>query len=192
VVAGLVRILALTWRVRYAGRDRLLGLRAEGRPFVFVLWHEHLLPLLWTHRGHPTTLLVSEHADGRLLAGVARRWGFRIVDGSSSRGGVRALRKGIRVLRDGGELAVTPDGPRGPRHLAKPGATFAAAAAGVPLLPVRVRVGSCWRLRSWDRFAIPRPFTTVTVTYGAAVHAGCDPHATARAVETSLSVQPGC
>lgn len=160
-----VGLLARTWRVHTVGQEHLARLRAGKSPFIFALWHGQLLPLLWHHRGHPTTIVASRHADGRLLAAAATAWGFPIIPGSSTRGGAGALRRMIRVLRDGGEVAVAPDGPRGPRHQVKPGAIAAAAVTGAPILPVTARVSDAWRLRSWDGFVIPKPFARVAVVY---------------------------
>lgn len=161
-----VGALGRSWRVHTVGREHLDGLQGRGAPFIYALWHAHLLPLAWLHRGSRTSLVVSQHRDGRRFAAAARHWGYDIIDGSSTRGGTKALREMVRVLRAGGEVALTPDGPRGPVRMVKGGLISAAKLAGVPILPVGARVSSAWRLRSWDGFLIPKPFATVEIVYG--------------------------
>jgi len=163
---ALLQLLARTWRFRWANPELLGELRARRQPVIFACWHGELLPLLWSHRGQGISVLVSEHSDGEIIARIAQRIGFGAVRGSTSRGGGRALLSMVRVLGEGGDIAITPDGPRGPAHSYAPGALIAAQRAGVPILPAAVHVDRAWRLRSWDQFLIPRPFARITVAYG--------------------------
>jgi lysophospholipid acyltransferase (LPLAT)-like uncharacterized protein len=163
---ALLHVLARSWRIRWANPEVLGELRARRQPVIFACWHGELLPLLWFHRGQGISVLVSEHSDGEIIARIAQRIGFDPVRGSTSRGGGRALLSMVRVLGAGGDVAITPDGPRGPAHSYAPGALIAAQRAGVPILPAAVHVDRAWRLRSWDRFLIPRPFARVTIAYG--------------------------
>ena len=139
---------------------------------AFALWHGELLPLLYHHRGQGVAVLISEHRDGELIARIAQRFGFRTVRGSTSRGASRALVGLVRELEQGHDVAITPDGPRGPAHAFAPGALIAAQRAGVPVIPVRASATRAWRLRSWDRFLIPKPFCRITVAYGSPVRPG--------------------
>lgn len=162
----ILRALASTWRYRVRNRAAIEELRAGEKAFIFSLWHGHLLPLLWFHRGQGIRILVSEHRDGEIIATVAESLGYGSIRGSTTRGGERALLSLIRVLEEGTEVAVTPDGPRGPAWRYQPGALVAAARARVPILPIAAHADRAWRLRSWDRFVVPKPFATVTVAYG--------------------------
>jgi lysophospholipid acyltransferase (LPLAT)-like uncharacterized protein len=99
-------------------------------------------------------VLVSQHADGQLIAGVAEQLGFATVRGSTTRGASEA---GRRLLRRDGHLAITPDGPRGPRRQVQTGVVYLAAKLGLPIVPFGVGYDQPWRAKSWDRFAIPRP-----------------------------------
>jgi lysophospholipid acyltransferase (LPLAT)-like uncharacterized protein len=163
-----VRLLAVTWRIRTTGRDIVSALRAQRQPIVFTAWHGQMLPLLWHHRGEGIAVLISEHRDGEIIARIASALGFRTVRGSTSRGADRALAGLVRELRDGHDVAVTPDGPRGPaRHFA-PGALIAAQRAGAPVVSVGAGATRAWRLRSWDGFMIPKPFARVTIAYATA------------------------
>ncbi|HEX6058738.1 MAG TPA: lysophospholipid acyltransferase family protein [Gemmatimonadaceae bacterium] len=163
--ALLIRALAATWRVRLVNGDYPERLRAERKPVVFALWHGHLLPLLMRHRYENVSILISEHRDGEIIARIAERIGYRTVRGSTTRGGERALLGLARVLQEGGDIAVTPDGPRGPAREFAPGALVAAQRGGGTILPIAASANRAWRLRSWDRFLIPKPFARVTVAY---------------------------
>lgn len=165
VARWLISLLGATWRVEVVGRDHPSRLRRRRQPFVFALWHGDLVPLMWFHRGDSTSLVVSTHVDGGYLVKAARAWGYGIIQGSSTRGGQAAFRQMLRVLRDGGEIAITPDGPRGPARVVKSGVVAAAQLAGVSIIPVAVTVSSGWRLRSWDQFLIPKPFARVHIVY---------------------------
>lgn len=161
-----VQALAATWRIRVSGAEHLQALREERRPFVFVLWHSRILPLLFHHRREEIVLLISRHRDGEYLADLAERWGFRSVRGSTKRGGEVGLLGIVRALQGGAVVAITPDGPRGPAEQVQPGAVAAAQHAGVPLLPIGARPSSAWWLTSWDRMCIPKPFAAIDVVYG--------------------------
>jgi lysophospholipid acyltransferase (LPLAT)-like uncharacterized protein len=168
-VGGFVlRLLAMTWRMRTLGGEILSSLRAAKQPVVFTLWHGQMLPGLWQHRGEGVAVLISEHRDGEIIAGIASGLGFRTVRGSTYRGADRALVGLVRELRAGHDVAVTPDGPRGPAGHFAPGALVAAQRGGAPIVSVAVAATRAWRLRSWDGFIIPKPFARVTVAYGTA------------------------
>jgi len=162
----LIRLLAMTWRMRPVNDEPVRTAREAGQRVIFTLWHGELLPLLWHHREEGVAVVISEHRDGEIIAQIAERLGYTTVRGSSSRGGGRALIGLIRALEAGRDGAVTPDGPRGPAHVFAPGAAIAAQRTGVPLLPIRASATRAWRLKSWDRFLVPKPFATVRVTYG--------------------------
>ena len=161
-----LRLLAATWRVREIEGERIRAPLRERRPFVAIFWHGQMLPLLWWHRNRGVAILISEHGDGEIIARVARRLGYDLVRGSSSRGAERALLESIRLAKSGAPLAITPDGPRGPAESFAAGALLVSHRAGVPLLPVAASASRAWRLRSWDRFMIPKPFARVTIAYG--------------------------
>lgn len=162
-----IRALASTWRFRTTHDEAWRALRAQKRPFVFVFWHGQMLPLLWLHRHEGIVVLVSSHRDGEIIARIAERLGFRTVRGSSNRGAARALMGVVRELEEGREVAVTPDGPRGPAHQFASGALVAAQRVGVPIVAVGASARRAWRLKSWDRFLIPKPFARVSVAYSA-------------------------
>jgi lysophospholipid acyltransferase (LPLAT)-like uncharacterized protein len=166
VAAPAIRLLARSWRMRTVHQDRWRALVEAGRPVVFLLWHEVLLPLLWQHRRQGVVIVVSEAREGQYLADLAASLGYLAVRGSSTRGGARALLGAVRELQEGRSVAFTPDGPRGPRRELKAGVLAAAQRGGGVILPIHAEADRGWRLHSWDRFLIPKPGARVTVTYG--------------------------
>jgi len=170
--AAVIRALAATWRIHVVNRQAVDALRAARRPIVFAFWHGDMLPLVWQHRDEGAAILISSHRDGEIIAGIAESFGFRTVRGSTSRGGGRALLGLVRTLEEGHDVAVTPDGPRGPARRFAPGALVAAQRAAAPIVAVAVHASRGWRLRSWDRFLVPKPFARVTVAYSAPTPVG--------------------
>lgn len=168
----LLRLLATTWRYRVRGWEHVQAARASHRPIVYVLWHSRILPLLYSRRAEGVALLISRHRDGGHLAELAERWGYRVVRGSSQRGGEVGLLGLVRCLRSGTEVALTPDGPRGPAEQLKPGALVAAQHANALVIAVGASTPSAWWIRSWDRFCIPKPFARIEVAYSAPIAIG--------------------
>lgn len=162
---GLVGALFTTTRVARTGAEHYLQFRRRGEPVIFVFWHGQLLPLVHYHRREGIVVLVSEHADGEYITRIIRRNGFGAVRGSSTRGATRGLRGLIRAARAGHDLALTPDGPRGPARAFKPGALAVGRVTGLPLIPMAVAASSVWRLGSWDGFLVPKPFSVVRIDY---------------------------
>ncbi len=162
----LVSALASTWRFEAEASSVADAVRAGESTCVIVCWHEEILPLLWYHRGIGIGIVVSEARDGQYLADLAERLGYQLVRGSSTRGGARALLGAVRALEEGVSVTFTPDGPQGPRRYFAPGAALAAQRAGVPILPIRATVSRAWRLRSWDRFVLPKPAARIRIHYG--------------------------
>jgi hypothetical protein len=163
---GLVGSLFTTTRATRVGEEHYRRFRREGRAVVFVFWHGQLLPLIHYHRNEGVVVLVSEHGDGEYVTRVIQRHGFETVRGSSTRGGIRGLKGLIRAARAGHDLALTPDGPRGPAHRFKPGALLAAQVTGSPIVPVAAGASSAWHVDSWDRFMVPRPLSMIVIEYG--------------------------
>jgi lysophospholipid acyltransferase (LPLAT)-like uncharacterized protein len=161
----LVRVLGATWRIRIRHDGPVRERRAGKQPIVFSLWHGHLLALLYHHRNEGVTVLISEHGDGEIIARIAERLGFRTVRGSTSRNGARALLEASRVIEQRGDVAFTPDGPRGPARTVAPGVAIVAHRTGAPVIAALVHAHSPWRLSTWDRFEIPRPFSRITIAY---------------------------
>jgi hypothetical protein len=164
--AAVIRLLATTWRMETANGEELAAARRGGRRVIFALWHGELLPLLWHQRGENVAIVISEHRDGEIIAQIAHALGYATVRGSSSKGGSRALIGLMREIDAGRDGAITPDGPRGPARVFAPGAAVAAQRTGALIAPIRAQASRAWRLKSWDRFLIPKPFARVRVSFG--------------------------
>lgn len=162
----LLDALMATVRFEVEHEDRLERASAGGQPVIFTLWHGRLLPLTYYHRDRGITAIISQSEDGESIARVVEAWGYRTVRGSTSRGGSGALRGLVKAAREGRSLAITPDGPRGPRQELQPGVITAAQLTGCPIIPLAGGCTRAWWPGSWDRFCIPKPFSTVTVRYG--------------------------
>jgi lysophospholipid acyltransferase (LPLAT)-like uncharacterized protein len=160
-----IRLLASTWRVRQVGAPTWRALQGAARPYVLSVWHGDLLAAVWAHRGQGIAMLVSEHSDGEIIAQIGARLGQRAVRGSTSRGAARALLGLVRELRSGAVVAVTPDGPRGPRRVAQQGVVAAAQKAPAPIIAIGIAYSGAWTLSSWDAFRVPYPFARVVLSY---------------------------
>lgn len=171
-----IRLLGATWRVSMPRAAVVDDVHAQGRRFIYAFWHCHILPLGFTHRGSGVAVLSSWHRDGEISTRLMEALGFVVERGSTSRGSVRGLIRMIRQLREGRDLAVTPDGPKGPARVAQTGALFLALKATSPIVPLGVGVSACRRLSNWDRFVIPYPFARVVILHGVPyeVDAGTD------------------
>ncbi len=131
-------------------------------------------------------MLVSEHSDGEIIAQIGARLGQRTVRGSTTRGGARALLGLVRALQAGETIAITPDGPRGPRHEVQAGVVAAAQRAGAPVVAIGVACSRAWSLGSWDRFRIPMPFARIVLSYTEPILMPADLDAGTRAVAEAL------
>jgi lysophospholipid acyltransferase (LPLAT)-like uncharacterized protein len=166
LAAGFIRTLRATVRPRHHGDERMREWERDGRHFILAFWHRHLLLMPYAYRGKRISVLVSQSKDGELIARTVARLGINSSRGSSSRGGIAGMRSLLRKAADGWDIAFTPDGPRGPLREVQPGVILAAAATGLPILPVAVAATRAKLLRSWDRFLVPLPFSTVHFVYG--------------------------
>lgn len=166
LAVGLIRLLRATVRIRHHGDAEQRRREAAGERFILAFWHRHLLLMPYGYRGRRITVLVSRHRDGELIARTVARLGIDCSRGSTTRGGVAGMRELLRKARRGYDLAFTPDGPRGPAAKVQPGVIAAAAATGFPIHPVALAASRGRRLSSWDRFLVPRPFSTVHFVYG--------------------------
>ncbi len=161
----LVKLLSWTWRIERLGEDNYREVReAEGT--LFAIWHGRMLVGLAPHRSHGLTVLVSPSDDGSLIKSLLRRFDFGVVRGSSSKGGARALRELVGLLREGGRIVITPDGPRGPHQGMNEGLAWMAKATGFPVLACGLVCDRAWHLPSWDQFTIPKFGARIAVVYG--------------------------
>ena len=171
--SALARVLFLTLRVRIKDEAGFLA-KSPDFPVIFTFWHNRILAITITHqRYYPFRLrkgvavLTSPSRDGEILAQLMARFRMGAIRGSSSRRGSRALRECVAWLESGADLAVTPDGPKGPRYSLGPGLILLAQATGARIMPMHVKFSRAFEVKSWDGFRIPWPFSRVDVTVGA-------------------------
>jgi len=165
----LIRLLGRTWRIERFGEEHHPASSGKGEKVIYAFWHGRLLPLTFTHRNQQIQILISRHRDGEIIRRITEELGFGSVRGSTGKGGGRAILQMVRRGREGLDLAITPDGPRGPREKAQGGVVRIAQRSGLSVLPLASASSRGWVLRSWDRFRIPAPFARVAVGYGPAI-----------------------
>ena len=136
VGASAISVLGKTMAIRTEGGESIDDLYRQGLAIIIAFWHGRQLMMPLAYRGRHVSILISQHRDGELIQRVVSRFGFHAVRGSTTRGGAAALRRLIAVGRQGGDIAVTPDGPKGPRQIAQPGVVHLAKATGLPIVPL--------------------------------------------------------
>ncbi len=195
-------LVSTRWTVDVPAASWPLMLGINGQTAIVAFWHEFLplAPALWwhVHAASPSltvTVLISRHRDGRMITEIVRRWGLQTVAGSSSRtraggsrdkGGTAALRSLLSLLRTGSLIAITPDGPRGPRRVLQPGVARLAALSGSPVIAAAASCRPSRRLGSWDRMVLPLPFGRGRIVCSAPIAVA--PHAWRDALPVIASV----
>ena len=165
-----VAFLTRTLRVEVIDTGHVNGFWERRTPVIYAVWHGRILILPAIYGKHRKVhVMASRHRDGELVTRFLRSFGFESVRGSTTHGGSLALRRLAKFLRNGAEVAVAPDGPRGPREVVQPGVIALAKLTGAPIVPVTVSASRSWRLKSWDAFLIPKPFARVAVGFGAPI-----------------------
>ena len=166
---GLYRLWARTLRLQVEDPNDVVAF-VRNQPVIFAIWHNRLLmlprvfdPCFPTRQSFG---LISASRDGDLVSILIERSGYGTIRGSSSRKGVSALRQLVDTLAGGSNVLFTPDGPRGPVYEASQGVVFLAQKTGAPVVPIHMEYSSCWRLKSWDRFIVPRPFARLRAIFG--------------------------
>lgn len=166
-----LRLVHVTSRWQRIGFETPQGLRDRGQGFIAAFWHNRMLlmPYCWDSAA-PFHMLISAHPDGKFIADTVAHFGIDTIAGSTSKGGSQALRQLVKMLRQGGAVGITPDGPRGPRMRASDGIVGLARMAGVPVVPTTFAVSRRRVLPSWDRFILPLPFSRGIMIWGAPIH----------------------
>ena len=164
VGAACLRFARATMRLDYEGREGALP--EDGGPVIYAFWHSQLALMPWVQLRPPSVVPISLSKDGEWTARLFSRLGVESVRGSTTRGGASALRHMVRAARSGKDLAITPDGPKGPAERVQSGSIWLARVTGRPLLPVAFACRPLVRARSWDRMVFPLPFGKGIFEYG--------------------------
>ncbi|MBO4311999.1 MAG: lysophospholipid acyltransferase family protein [Desulfovibrionaceae bacterium] len=173
---ALYRLWCSTLTFRESNRQALIG----AQPAITCFWHDEIFPALLMKKELSYMALISSSRDGECVTPVVRSYNVRLARGSSNRGGAAALHEMITAIRDGGySMCIPVDGPKGPRHKAKPGAIWLAAQTGRPIIPVRTFMSRAKVFSSWDRFQLPLPFSAMHTYYGDPWFPQADPNSPA-------------
>jgi lysophospholipid acyltransferase (LPLAT)-like uncharacterized protein len=164
------RLIGWTIRVQRINEEPLRELLQRKQAFLFCVWHGRLFLPVFLYRNHDIVAMVSQHADGEVIARIVQKMGYGTVRGSSTRGGEKAFLQLLTHLKNGGRAAMIPDGPRGPRHHLKVGTILLAQRSGAPLVPITYAAKPCWRFNSWDRMVLPKPFSRAVLLLGEPLH----------------------
>jgi lysophospholipid acyltransferase (LPLAT)-like uncharacterized protein len=172
--AAILKTLFLTLRLCIEDRSGVLK-ENGGAPLIVCFWHNRILGItfafdrIYPKKRNGVTVLTSPSKDGEILAQLVGAFGMKAVRGSSSRRGSSALLELVRLIRGGRDIAITPDGPRGPRYSLGPGIILLAQSTGVRIVPAHASFSRCVRMKTWDGFIIPLPFSKVSVTLDGAL-----------------------
>jgi len=154
-----------TLRIMEYRKDILLQAKKQHGTVIYAFWHNRMLIPAYTHINQNVHVLISQHRDGEIIARIIGKLGFFSIRGSSRRGGLKALKEAIDVM-ERFDVAITPDGPTGPKETAKEGILYLAYKTGKPIIPGIFLIKNKWELNSWDNFQIPKPFSPVKMIYG--------------------------
>jgi len=161
-----LRLLSLTIRKKTLYSERFQKFRDQGQPVIGAFWHQRLLMMPFLPPPGKTGMLISQHRDGEFIARAIKYLSIDSVRGSTTRGGLSALRGMVRYYREGGNLAITPDGPQGPKHVVQMGVIELARLTGSPIFPLTYGASRKRVLNNWDHFIIPIPFCRIVYIWG--------------------------
>ena len=159
------QLLFLLNKVKIHGEDNLLQLAKAGKPIMVCVWHGRLLFPSWYIRLKMTNLyaIASRHSDAEIMARILRHWGYSLIRGSTRKGGKAVVQKMTDVFKNGGIVAVTNDGPKGPPKIAKAGSTGLAIKYDVNMITITGSATKYWQMKSWDKFMLPKPFGRIDI-----------------------------
>ena len=159
------QLLFLLNKVKIHGEDNLLQLAKAGKPIMVCVWHGRLLFPSWYIRLKMTNLhaIASHHSDAEIMARILKHWGYSLIRGSTRKGGKAVVKKMADVFKNGGIVAVTNDGPKGPPRIAKAGSTGLAIKYNVNMITITGSATKYWQMKSWDKFMLPKPFGRIDI-----------------------------
>ncbi|MCA1589894.1 MAG: lysophospholipid acyltransferase family protein [Acidobacteria bacterium] len=171
---GFTKSLGSTVRFEVIGREHWEAVEKAGKIPIYIFWHDSIILSATYFHDRGIVVMASRSFDGEYIARFVKRMGFGTIRGSSSKGGARALIEMVRAIKNGHPMAFTIDGPRGPRHVVKPGPVMLAKKTGNPVLPFVIEPRHRLTLKSWDKMHIPRPFTKAALIFGEPVYVDPD------------------
>jgi lysophospholipid acyltransferase (LPLAT)-like uncharacterized protein len=174
VLSQSVDLLCKSLKTTFKNREVINTLENQNRNFILAFWHGQMLLAWYLHRNKNFTALISKSKDGDLLAKILKHWRYNVVRGSSSKGGDVALGIMVDYAKNNESVVITPDGPRGPINRMKAGAVITAKKSKAPLILVGIGYNKKRVLKSWDKFEIPKFFSTVKAVYSDPVYVDSD------------------
>lgn len=162
----LIRLICFSLRISKVNNEPVEEILRRGESVLWCLWHGRMLVPMFYYRNNNVVVMISQHADGEMIARVVKKLGYKTVRGSSTRGGKEAFYELLGLLKEGHQGCMLPDGPTGPRHYFKAGTLFLAQQSQVPIIPITFAAKPCWRFKSWDQFVLPKPFAKAMLVYG--------------------------
>lgn len=168
----IIYIVGRTMRWELLDFHKFESVHNAGKRAIMTFWHGRIFMATYYFRDRGIVVITSRNRDGEYIARVIQRFGYGVARGSSTRGSHGAISEALRALKNGSDVGLTIDGPRGPRYVAKKGSAFLARKSGNPVLPFHVSVEKKWTVRSWDHFQIPRPFARAVILIGDPIYVG--------------------
>jgi len=169
-----IKILGRTMRFEVVNPDIQKSFVEKGIPFIGAFWHDRLLMMPFAYVGNKLSFLVSPHRDGQIVGKGLRRFGFNPIFGSSSRDGFSAIKEMVKAIQNGSDIAIAPDGPRGPRHRLQFGVIELARRTGSPILLLSFSASKKKFFKTWDRFLLPYPLSKGVFLWGEPIYINRD------------------
>ena len=160
-----VSTIMLTCRVKYFGKEIEEQLKKQGQTWIYAAWHENTAMTVWFIRNEKVAMMASDSRDGELIARGISLFGNIPVRGSASKGGAKAVKAMVKLLKQGHSAAITPDGPRGPVRQLQKGVLYISLMSGSPIVAAHIAANREWVFHSWDKHRLPKPFSKVVVSY---------------------------
>jgi lysophospholipid acyltransferase (LPLAT)-like uncharacterized protein len=165
-----ILLLGKSLKIRWIGEENIKPIRERKGKVLYAFWHGRMLILSYSHRRKKNQVLISQHRDGEIIARIIERLGFGTVRGSSTQGGYKAILQMANRAKKGYDLAITPDGPKGPAFQVQPGTAYIAQKSEIPIIPITNSAQKRWTLNSWDKFIIPKPFSKAVIIIGKPIY----------------------
>lgn len=168
-------IFVLIWSIFLTCRIKFTPTKLPEKPCVVVFWHGRLAMMSFAYRRwwlrdfgkRRAKVIISDHKDGEIITRVISHFGIGAIRGSSFKGGARALMGAIKEIKNGTDVIITPDGPRGPLHSVADGAVILAQRLNLDIYALNYEASSFWKFRSWDEMALPKPFSRINYSLSA-------------------------
>lgn len=166
----LILLLGKSLKIKWIGEVNLKAIREKKGKVLYAFWHGRMLILSYSHRRKKNQVLISQHRDGEIIARIIERLGFGTVRGSTTHGGFKAILQMAEKVKEGYDIAITPDGPKGPAFRVQPGTAYIAQKSDIPIIPITNSAERRWTLKTWDGFIIPHPFSRAVILIGKPIY----------------------